>query len=170
MPTDPLLGPRPLQRSDETAGFDCGVDVLNVFLRRWSGPNEAANASRTYVVLRGDRVVAYHSMAAASVRKGSATSRTGAGLAATPVPMILIGRLAVDLSEQGRGLGTHMLLDALARAVAASSVIGARGVLVHAQDARARDYYIRRGFEDLPERPGDVAMLMKDVRRTLGLS
>jgi GNAT superfamily N-acetyltransferase len=170
VPTDPLVGPRPLRPSDQTAGFDCGVDGLNVFLRRWAGPNEAAHASRTYVLVRGDRVVAYHSIAAASIRKDFVTTRIGAGLSAARIPMILIGRLAVDLPEQGNGLGRRMLVDALERTASASIVIGARGVLVHAGNARARDFYLHHDFAELPARPGEMAMLMKDELKTLGLS
>lgn len=83
--------------------------------------------------------------------------------------MILLARLAVDRREQGRGLGAHLLLDALRRAAEGAEVIGGRAVLVHAADEEARSFYLRYGFESSPTDRLHLIMLMKDLRKTLGI-
>lgn len=83
--------------------------------------------------------------------------------------MVLIGRLAVDREHQGHGLGSQMLLDALLRANQGAEIIGGRAVLVHSKVAGANDFYTRHGFEVSPVSPQHLMMLLKDVRKTLGL-
>ena len=123
--------------------------------------------TRTYVALRGRRVVAFFSLAASSVEPGDATDRASKGQGRHAIPVILLARLAVDASEQGQGLGETMLLDALAKCAGAAGAIGARAVLVHAKDDRARAFYERYGFEPSPTHPLHLIMLMKDVRKSL---
>ncbi len=113
--------------------------------------------------------VAYYSLAPASVEVAEVPARVARGQGRAEIPVILLGRLAVDLREQGTGLGGQMLLDALRRAVEGAEVIGGRAVLVHAVDERARKFYLHHGFE---ESPGDLLhllLLIKDIRKTLGL-
>lgn len=167
MPVDPLFEPEPLQKHHEVEGFDCGVDSLNDYLRRRALADQAAEKSRTYVTCRGIRVVGYFSIAAASVEPDSATARAGKGQGKQLVPAILIGRLAVERAEQGRGAGEALLLEALRKSAHAAQTIGARAVIVHAIDARAREFYARYGFEPSPVDSLHLMMLMKDVRASI---
>ena len=81
----------------------------------------------------------------------------------------MLARLAVDLTEQGRHLGEQMLLQALGRSAEAASLIGVRAVLVHAKDSVARGFYEHYGFEASPTHSLHLVVLMKDVRKTLGV-
>lgn len=150
------------------AGFDCGVASLNSYLIERALSDQRADKSRSYVSLRGERVVAHVSLAAGSVEPAETTVRVSKGQGNQAIPVILLARLAVDVTEQGRGVGRAMLLDALARSARAAEVVGARAVLVHAANERARGFYEWHGFEPSPTDPLHLFVLMKDVRMTLG--
>jgi GNAT superfamily N-acetyltransferase len=165
---DTLSAPRPLDPAHQVVGFDCGVASLNSYLIERALSDQRAGKSRSYVSPRGERVVAYFSLAAGSVEPAETTARASAGQGNQAIPVILLARLAVDLDEQGRGLGRALLLDALARSARAAEVIGARAVLVHATSERARGFYERHGFEPSPTDPLHLVVLMKDVRKALG--
>ena len=96
-------------------------------------------------------------------------ARIAKGQGSQDIPVILLARLAVDISEQDKGLGAHMLLDALRRAVEGAEVIGGRAILVHAQDEGARGFYQRYGFETSPTDDLHLLMLVKDLRETFGM-
>jgi GNAT superfamily N-acetyltransferase len=163
-----LYTPEPLGPQHELTDFDCGEPALNAYLTERALGDSRDDKSVTHVVCRGERVIAYYSLAAGSVEPQNATERPAKGQGRQTIPVIVLARLAVDLTEQGHGLGEQMLLQALARAAEAASLIGARAVLVHAKDVRARAFYQRYGFEQSPTHPLHLILLMKDVRRSLG--
>jgi predicted N-acetyltransferase YhbS len=167
VPADSLLRPEPLDSSHELEEFECGVSALDEYLKLHALSDQASEKSRTFVVCRHNRVVGYFSLSAASVEPDEATSRAIMGQGKHPVPAILIGRLAVDRSEQGRGIGEALLVEALAKAANAAETIGARVVLVHAIGEGVRSFYTRYGFEESPTNPLHLMMLMKDVRKSL---
>ncbi len=111
----PLTGPVPLATEHDVEAFDCGSPARDEFLRRFALANVRNGSSRTYVGLRGDRVVGYDSLAAAPIEPEELPVRATQGLARHPIPMILLARLAVDRAEQGRGVGKGLLKDALRR-------------------------------------------------------
>jgi len=162
--------PRLLTPGDDASAFCCGRLSLDRFIREFAVENQKSGKSRTYVAARGSRVVAYYSLAPGSIAPSAGTSRVIAGQGHQDVPVILIARFAVDSSEQGRGLGRHLLLDALRRCVEGAEVIGGRAVLVHAHDEDARRFWFAHDFESSPVDDYHLMLLMKDVRRTLGLS
>ena len=168
MAAEPCGISEPLRPDHDVASFACGSTNLDEYLVTRALGDGRAHKSRTYVALEGTRVVGYYSLAAAGVEPEHATVRSRAGQGRQPIPAILIARLAVDESRQGRGLGEALLIDALRRCAAAAESIGARVVLVHAADARARSFYERYGFEASPAGPLTLMLLMKDVRATLG--
>ena len=85
------------------------------------------------------------------------------------MPVILLARLAVDKSEKGKGLGSGLLRDALSRVISAAEIIGGRALLVHAKDEQAKAFYERFGFEPSPIDSFHLFLLLKDVRKTLGI-
>jgi GNAT superfamily N-acetyltransferase len=170
MVAEPLRGPEPLRADHDAESFASGSHALDAFLTDRALDDQRARKSRTYVLARGPSVVGYYSLAAAGVEVSQATARAKAGQGRQPIPAILIGRLAVSAAYQGRGLGGALLIDALRRCAAAGEVIGARVVIVHAADADARAFYERYGFEEVPGRPFQLMLLMKDVVATLGAS
>ena len=161
-----LRRPVPIAKAHRTKEFDCGELALNRFLRDFASRNQKTRSSRTYVCLDAkDRVLAYYSLAASSIRYGGATDRLRKGLPRHDIPMVPLTRLAVDRNVQGKGLGSQLLRDALPRAVAAAHVIGARGVLVHAKHDAAKRFYEKYDFEPLPGNRFHLVVLMKDLQR-----
>jgi GNAT superfamily N-acetyltransferase len=166
--TPPLLGPVPLEKDHNVSAFECGAAPLNDFLRKHAWQNQQNRSARTYVVLCGDRVVGYYSLAAASVQRDEATPRVAKGLAKHPIPVVLLARLAVDETEKGQGLGTALLKDALLRSLQGADIIGCRAVLVHAKDQAAQTFYRKFGFESSPVDEFHLFLLMKDIKAGVG--
>ena len=166
MIAEPVLSLEPLGPRHDVARFDCGVPSLNDYLAKRALSDQHAEQIRVYLVALQDQVVGYFSRAAGAVEPQDATERMSKGQGAQPIPVILLGRLAVDVEYQGNGLGEALLVEALARSAAAAGTIGARVMLVHAIDERAREFYLKYGFEFSPTDPLHLVMLMKDIRRT----
>jgi len=169
METDspPLNSPVLLEARHDVSTFDCGVPALNNYLKKFALQNQRSQSARTYAGTPGESVVGHYTPAAASARREETPARVAKGLAAHPVPLILLARLAVDAREKGRGLGAGLLKDALLRAVQAADTIDCRAVLVHAKDEGARAFYQRFGFELSPTDPFSLFLLMKDIKAIL---
>ena len=166
----PLANPAPLEGRHDLSAFDCGVPALNNYLKKFALQNQQSQSARTYVATRGERVVGYYTLAAASARREETPARVAKGLAAHPIPVILLARLAVDAGEKGAGLGAGLLKDALLRAVAAADIVGCRAVMVHAKDEALKAFYQRFGFEPSPTDPFRLFLLMKDIKASLGIA
>lgn len=158
--------PRPIVAEDLVADFDCGESSLNDWLRKRALTNQATGASRCYVTCRDSRVVGYYALAAGSVQRAAANPRVAKAMP-EPIPVILLGRLAVDQKEQGHSLGEQLLRDAIARTVEAADIIGVRALLVHALNEQARNFYLRYDFEPSPTDPLHLLLLMKDARAAM---
>lgn len=143
-----LSAPRPIERSDDTAPFACGKEPLDTWLKQMAVRSEGRSA-RTYVICVNARVVAYYCLATGAVRRVQVPSRVGRNTP-DPVPVIILGRLAVDRQFHGRGIGSAILKDAFARILQASTVVGCRAVLVHALDDAAAAFYRQYGFIEYP--------------------
>jgi GNAT superfamily N-acetyltransferase len=164
------LSPVELLTSDhDISQFDCGKHAsLTDWLKRFARMNQASGDTRTYVVHRHLSVVGYYSLAPGSVSRKQATARASKS-APEPIPIVLLARLAVDRREQGQGLGSALLKDALQRAYAGAQIIGGRAVMVHAIDEEAAAFYRKYGFESCPGLELHLMLLMKDLHVTLGL-
>ena len=157
-----------LSKDHDLSRFDCGNDALNLWLKRFAWANVQNDSARVYVAHRRDRVVVgYHALTAGSVSRGEAPERMGHGVAAHPIGVVVLGRLAVDRAQQGKGLGTTLLQNALLRAQHAADTVGVRAVLVQAIDAAARSFYLRYGFSPSPVDEMRLMLLMKDLRAFL---
>ena len=181
MTTQPILSPRALEKGHDLSAFDCGVPGLNDYLRKYARPtincgifgradalaNHQNRSARTYVALRGERVVGYCTLAAGSVGRDETPRRVAQGLGQYPAPIILLARLAVDISEQGHGLGGGLVKDAILRAAQAADIIGVRALRAHAKDEFARAFYTNLGFEPSPVNELHLYLLMKDIQKTL---
>jgi GNAT superfamily N-acetyltransferase len=165
---EPLAAPAKLTPAHETDGLDCGVADLTDWLRRWAYGNQQAGNASTFVAARGQRVVGYYALATCGVEKSSAPARIVKGGVPAQVPCLLLARLAVDLDEQGSGLGRGLLVDALRRAVRVADNVGIRALLIHARDEEARDFYVHHGeFVESPTDPLHLFMLLKQARKML---
>ena len=157
-----------LTKTHGLSSFDCGTASLNEWLQRFARHNQQADAARVYVAHRRDNVVVgYHSLTASSVRRDDAPARVAKGLANHPIGVALLGRLAVDRGQKGKGLGRALLLDALVRTAQAADTIGIRAMLVHAIDEDAKRFYLHFNFEVAPVDPMHLMLLMKDMRALL---
>jgi GNAT superfamily N-acetyltransferase len=157
-----------LAKDHDLSRFDCGNEALNIWLKRFAWINVQNDAARVYVAHRRDRVVVgYHALTAGSVSRAEAPERIGHGLAAHPIGVVVLGRLAVDRVLQGKGLGASLLQDSLLRVQQAAETVGIRAVLVQAIDAAARTFYLRFGFSPSPIDEMRLMLLMKDLRAFL---
>ena len=156
-----LLGPASLTARHDVSRFSNGVHLsLDQWLRERAHSSEGLSA-RTYVVCTSteqDRVVGYFSIATAIEQRNALPSAKLRRGMPEQVPLLLIGRLAVDAEWRGRGLGSALLTDAIRRCLAASEIAGARGIVAHAIDETAVEFYERHGFVRSPL--GERVMLM----------
>jgi GNAT superfamily N-acetyltransferase len=156
-----------LIRDHDWSDFDCGNPSLNLWLQKFAWTNQQADSARTYVALEDDRVVGYYALTTGSVHKHESLQRIAKGLANHPIGIVLLARLAVDRTQQGRGLGKALLFDALTRITEAADIVAVRAVMVHAIDEAARRFYEHFGFEPSPLDPFQLLLLLMDVRRAV---
>lgn len=146
--------------------FASGVERLDVWLRRQAMKNQATGASRTFVACEGRRVVAYYALAASAVAVSEATGRFRRNMP-DPIPVVVLGRLAVDESFQGKGLGRALVRDAGCRVIQAADAIGIRGLLVQALSAEAKAFYERIGFDQSALDPMTLMITLPDLKASL---
>lgn len=160
-----LTPPRPLRDGHDLSTFDSGSPALDTWLRQRAAANERSGASRTYVVCEDARAVAYYCLATGSVESKLAPGKIRRNMP-DPIPIMLMGRLAVDRSQQGKGLGRALLKDAILRTLGVAEVAGIRALLVHALDEEAARFYRYNGFMASPL---DPLILMLPLAAARGL-
>jgi GNAT superfamily N-acetyltransferase len=148
-----LGAPEPFSASHNADDFECGETSLDDWLKRRALSNQLNGASRTFVVVDSDaRVRAYYAMAVGAVSHRMATGAVRRNMP-DPIPVMVLARLAVDHRAQGMQLGGALLQDAVNRTVAVSRNAGVRGLLVHALNDRAKQFYEHYGFQSSPIHP-----------------
>jgi GNAT superfamily N-acetyltransferase len=164
-----FLDPQPLGNEHRINGFDCGVGSLSIWLVKHARAAAGAGFARTYVVVdtEQDRVVGYHALSLASIEQADATKRGREGMPQHPIPAMLLARLAVDKTVQGKGIGAFLLRDAMSRALSVAEQAGMRLLLVHALNDEARAFYEHFGFEPSPSDAMNLQLLVKDIRLAL---
>lgn len=156
-----LQAPAPLSEQHILEDFDSGVPSLDDWLRRRAWSNQVSGASRTYVVADDAlRVVGYYALASGAMALAEAPSRVKRNMP-DPVPMAILGRLAIHHAVQGRGLGVALLQDAVLRVRQAAAIMGIRGILVHAISDDARRFYEHHGFSASPTNPMTLVLSLK---------
>ena len=158
-----LLAPVLLHAQHQTEQFSCGVASLDAWLKRRALKNQIQGASRTYVACQGDRVVAYYAIASGAVTCNEATGRLRRNMP-DPIPVVVLGRLGVDSSLHGQGVGRSLVRDAALRILQAADVIGIRGMTVQALSDDARVFYEHMGFEPSPLDPNLLMMTLADLK------
>jgi GNAT superfamily N-acetyltransferase len=144
-----LVPPTPLLPSHDLSRFDCGKAPLNDWLRHTAGRLEGRSARCYVLAQRNSVVIGFYCLSPGAVHQEGA-QRKARQKVLDPTAVVTIGRLAVDKSYQGQGLGRALLKDALRRVIGASDLVGARAVVVHAVDHEAIPFYARYGFRSLP--------------------
>jgi GNAT superfamily N-acetyltransferase len=158
--------PASLAQHHDLDPFDCGIAVLNEWLKQRARRNDADGASRTFVISEGPRVFGYYSLAASSIVHEEATGKVRRNMP-DPVPALLLGRLAVDRAWHGKGLGSDLLTDAVLRAIRAAEMIGIRAILVHAISDAAKAFYEKHGFRPSPFDAMTLMITLDEARRML---
>lgn len=161
-----LSAPAPLADHHDLTLFNSGVPELDEWLRRRARANQASGASRTFVVCEGNQVLAYYALASGAVKQPEAPGRFRRNMP-DPIPVAILGRLAIDQSCQGRGLGRALVRDAGLRLLNAAEILGIRGLLVHAISDSARAFYEAVGFLPSPSDPMMLMIGLQDFRRAL---
>lgn len=163
-----LQPPEPITARHELQAFDCGDSSLNEWLRRRAIRNEASNASRTYVVCRSSepRVIAFYSLAAGAIAHATSPGHVRRNMP-DPIPVLVIGRLAVDASCQGQGIGHALLRDAIIRTLQAADIAGIRAILVHAISAAAKSFYLQCGFRASPIDEMTLMLTLSEAKQLL---
>lgn len=136
--------------------FSCGEPGLDEYLARFARQNHESGIARTFVALGRDnprQVLGYYSISAGAIDRENLPARAVKRFPNFPVPIARLARLAVDQAFQGRGLGEHLLMDALNRVLRASGDIGIVAVLLDAKHEKAKRFYARYEFESLPDQP-----------------
>lgn len=161
-----LSAPAPLSAEHDVSAFACGHSSLDDWLKRRALANQKAGASRTYVVSEDRRVVAYYALASGALACMAATGKLRRNMPA-PLPMAILGRLAIDSAFQGRGLGRALFRDAALRILSAADAIGIRGLIVHAISDDAAAFYRALGLEVSPAEPRTLMITLSELRAAL---
>ena len=162
-----LNPPEKLTSSHQIDRFDSGNSQLNDWLKRRALKNELQGASRTYVVCTGNVVVGYYCLANGAVAQTIATGRVRRNMP-DPIPVMVIGRLAVDRNWQGQGIGRGLLRDAILRTLNAAEIAGIRAIIVHTISQSAKQFYESCGFTASPIESMTMMVTIKDARASLG--
>jgi GNAT superfamily N-acetyltransferase len=161
-----IATPEPLASHHELESFDSGVESLDRWLKTRALKNQISGASRTFVACEGLRASAYYALASSAVNVSAATTRLRRNMP-DPVPVVVLGRLAVDRSLQSQGIGRAFVRDAALRVLQAADAIGIRGMLVHALSEGAKSFYERCGFEPSPLDPMVLMVTLADLKAGL---
>jgi predicted N-acetyltransferase YhbS len=160
--------PRPITEADDCSAFRCGEHTLDNWIQLRAIKNEKAGASRTFISIERESgaVAGYYCLSASSLAHEDATSSLRRN-APDPIPVILIGRLAVDERFARQGLGVSLLQHAMSKGIEASRAIGARAFIVHALSDSAEAFYSKFGFTLVPQNARTMYILVQDAEATI---
>lgn len=161
-----LTRPTPISIDHEISDFDCGEPSLDEWLKKRALKNQISNASRCFVLCNKRKVVGYYCLSAGAVSRESAPKNLRRNMP-DPLPVILLGRLAIDKRYHNQGLGSALLRDAMIRAVHVAGETGVFAILVHAISEQAKRFYLSRGFVESFLQPMTLIMTLETVRAIL---
>jgi GNAT superfamily N-acetyltransferase len=167
-----LLGwhEEPIGRHHDRAVFDCGVDALDDYLRRFARQNHESGGAKTFVAVRAEaptRILGFYSISPGAVEFARVPGRLTRRLGRYEVPVFRLARLAVDRAMQGRGLGGELLLAAGERALAVAAEVGGVALAIDAKDEGAARWYARFGAEPLLDDPLKLLLPLATVARAV---
>lgn len=161
-----LSPPAPLSADHALDGFECGEPSLDDWLRRRALKNQASDASRCFVICDCRAVIGYYSLSAGGISHAAAPKAMRRNMP-DPLPVLLLGRLAIDRRYHNQGLGRALLRDAMLRAIHIGSDAGVSAIMVHALSEQAKRFYLSRGFVESPLQPMTLVMTLATVRSIL---
>ncbi|MEH1784086.1 GNAT family N-acetyltransferase [Nostoc sp.] len=151
----------PIDKKHRRDTFDCGYAILNDYLKKYARQNHIKGIAKTFVAISTSvslKINGYYTVSASVIEYESLPESYHRGMPAYPIPVMLIGRLAVDNSVKGQGLGGELLVDALYRAVRASQEIGMYAVRVDAIDLQAKEFYLK--YEFIPFQDNELSLFL----------
>lgn len=166
MPLRDLSPPAPITPEHDISSFHSGEVALDYWLSERALKNERSSASRTYVTCEDGKVVGYYCLSAGALAQSDAPKKLIRNMP-DPIPVLVMGRLAIDVQWQNVGLGKELLLDAVRRTLQASEIAGVSALLVHALSDEAKRFYLSRGFEESPVQPMTLVMRTANARAVL---
>ena len=161
-----LSSPKPLHDNHNLELFSSGVESLDHWLKTRALKNQLSGASKTFVSCDNQKVAAYYALASSAITVKEASSHLRRNMP-DPIPVVVLGRLAIDKEHQGRGIGRALVRDAGLRIIQAADVIGIRGMVVHALSEGAKAFYQKVGFTPSPLDPMTLMVTIKELRDTL---
>ena len=161
-----LTPPAPLTPDHALDDFGCGEPSLDEWLKKRALKNQVSGASRCFVITGGRAVVGYYCLSAGAISHVAAPKAMRRNMP-DPLPVVLLGRLAIDRRYHNRGLGQALMRDAMLRAVHVASDTGVFAVLVHALSDAAKQFYLSRGFVESPLQPMTLIMTQATMRTIL---
>jgi GNAT superfamily N-acetyltransferase len=157
-----------LGTSPDASGFDCGVESMTTWIKRYALMSKQSDITQTYVLHRHDnRLIGYYALSAGDVNREAAPERIAKGMPNYPIGVVVLTRLAVDARFQGQGLAATLLQDAFVRVDRTADIVGVRALFVHAINDTAREFYLHQGFVPSPIERLHLMLAMKDLRATL---
>jgi GNAT superfamily N-acetyltransferase len=157
-----LIAPCPLADHHDFGQFTCDVPSLDNWLKKRARSNERSRASRTYVLCNDKRVIGYHALASGFLAVKLAPGRIKRNMP-DPIPVMVLGRLAIDKAYQGRKLGDALLRDAILRILQAAEIAGIKAILVHAISEEAKKFYLDRSFILSPADPMTLILPLESL-------
>lgn len=160
----------PISRNHDRKKFDCGEPVLNDFLQRHARKNHDLGGAKTFLAIdNADNatILGFYTLSPASLAFERTPALIKRGLARHEVPIFRLGRLAVDVTVQGRGLGSQLLLAAGRRCLLVSSQVGGVALLIDAKNERAATWYARLGAVPLPDQPQSLLLSLQTIHAAL---
>lgn len=160
--------PRPIEATDNTADFDSGEESLDRYLADRALPNHLGDLGRCYVCVDGGtgKILGYYTLSTVAIEHAALPGKVRRN-APNPVPAVLMGRLAIDVTAQGSGLGQSLVRDAILSTLAAADRIGVRILLVHALHESAAAFYEKLGFTCSPTDALHLYLSLADARLSL---
>ena len=164
-----MLRIEPLASGHRREAFSSGVEALDTYLVRYAGQNDRRGVGRTFVGIddaTGD-VAGFYTLSAGHVRFEHLPDAVARRLPRYPVPVVHLGRLAVDTRHRGQGVGGALLFDALLRALRVAGEVGVYAVEVVAKDEAARQFYQYHGFTALQDSPLHLYLSVEQIRKAV---
>jgi GNAT superfamily N-acetyltransferase len=155
-----------LNKSHQRKSFDCGELSLNQYLHQYASQDIKRRINKVFVASPPEtpqQIIGYYSLSAGSLDANDLPDDLSRRLPRYQVPVVLLGRLAIDKSHQGQGLGAILLVDALQRIAQATQVLAVYAIVVDALNNRAAEFYQQFGFISLPSQPLKLFLPMNSI-------
>lgn len=164
-----ISAPEKLQAHHINDDFDCGLDPLNIWLKKRALSNQQRGFSVVMIVHENNRIVGYYSLAPTAIMANQLPRNIRTGQPPNPVPCLLLGQLATDKNFKGQGIGLGLLRHALERCVQGAHLIGGRAVVVHAINSQAAEFWLKQDFIPSTDNPLTLLRPIQDIALSLGL-